>query len=762
MVPFVKSIALRVNVISPLCSAVAVMILYLVIVRLIKEWTGNPENIKDKICISISGIVGAMGFAFTDSFWFNAVESEVYAMSLMFTALVLYFALYWMDNYKKFHSVKYLLLIIYLLGLAFGIHLLSLLVIPTILILMYFTEKEIFLRKEVWIFIPILIIVAFSIYALIVIRSSQNPPLDMNNPENWDNLKYYLKREQYGQWSIIQRRAPFWTYQIKKMFLRYFGWQFIGKGTTLGPDGYIAENFSLNGLHGLPFIIGILGLIYHSLKDWKRSFSIFVLFIMTGIALVVYLNQTDPQPRERDYVYVGCFFAFSIWIGIGAYMILNYVTNYFKNNKYKLIGYLSFTSVVLILIVPVNELHFNFHTHDRSGKYIPWDYSYNILESCEKNAVLFTNGDNDTYPLWYLQIVEGIRTDVSIVNLSLLNTDWYILQLKHKEPKVPISLPDDQIKGILPMLWEKKRNVTFEIPYELIKNYMKDKWNKIKPPEKGNILKMNFEIGPTLANKAIRVQDRMVLDILYANQWRRPLYFTITTPFNNMIGLKEYLRMDAMAWKIIPSKNYKLDPDISKRLLLKKYKYRGINDPKVYLDHQSERLLGNYINAFMNLALTLYNQGRKKEVPEVLNKMEEVIPQELHPIKKPQVVLQIAKLYLISGDKKKFEKYLDTYVSFPSLPRKALLESSMDYVRFLKNYDKAEKILLKIYNQNPFKSDVVSYLINLYTLKKDYKKGIEILDKWLMQRPNDKGAKKKREELLKALEKSSSDTTNKK
>jgi len=758
MVPFVKDIALRMNVFSALCSAITVMVLYLIIVRLIREWKGYPEDRWERITIAIAGVIGALGYAFTDSFWFSAVEAEVYAMSIMFTALVLFFALYWMDNYKDYKSVKYILFIIYLLGLAFGIHLLSLLVIPTILILIYFTQKDLFLRLDLWLIVPFLIVISVSIYALILIRSSQNPPLDMNNPENWENFKYYINREQYGSWSIIDRRAPFWVYQTKKMFLRYFGWQFIGHGTTIGSDGYIVENFSLNGLKGLPFIIGIAGFFYHFMKDWKRAFSIFVLFIMTGFALIIYLNQPDPQPRERDYVYVGCFLAFSIWIGMGSYMILNYFHNLYKNSRTKLISSLSIATLFLFLIIPVNELRVNFHTHDRSGNYMPWDYSYNILQSCEKDAILFTNGDNDTYPLWYLQIVEGIRTDVSLANLSLMNTDWYILQLKQKEPRVPINIPDNQIKGILPVLWEKKRDVVLEIPIETTKYYLKDDFEKIKLEENQKTVKMNFAIAPTLANQALRVQDRMILDILLANQWQRPLAFSITTPFGNMIGLNDYMRMDGMAWKIVPNKNIDLSPDIIKPLVLEKYKFRGLDDPKVFLDHQSVRLLGNYRNAFINLALSLYNSGRKNEVTEILDKLEKVVPSDIYPIRKHPVVLQIAKLYLLSNKPQKFELYMDKYVSFPSLSRKELIEASTDYIRYLKNYDKAENILIKIYNEDPKQPDAISYLVNLYERSKNYKKAIEILDEWLILQPKDNGAKKKREAFIKELNKFAPDS----
>ena len=192
------------------------------------------------------------------------------------------------------------------------------------------------------------------------------------------------------------------------MFLRYFGWNFIGKGITFDTRGFIQESFALRGLLGVPFLIGLFGFVYHSIKDWKKAISMFVFFIASGLLLVLYLNQPDPQPRERDYVYVGSFFVFAVWVGLGAYGLMNSMKSFFASDSAKKFG-AAFAGGILLLLCPINELRFNFDAGDRTGNFVPWDYSYNILTSCEENAILFTNGDNDTFPLWYLQEVEGIR-----------------------------------------------------------------------------------------------------------------------------------------------------------------------------------------------------------------------------------------------------------------------------------------------------------------------------------------------------------------
>ncbi|MBD3290051.1 DUF2723 domain-containing protein, partial [candidate division KSB1 bacterium] len=320
MIPFATDIGLRVNVISSLASGVTVMLLYLIIIRLIKMFRGLGKDTIDRIILYSGGIIGSLFFAFTDTFWFNAVEAEVYAISILFTALVFWLILVWYEKADEPNSDKYILMIAYLVGLAISVHLLSILALPAVGLIIYFRKQKfdlgtftifgvVFLlaffaiypgivkwlpnlalniHPVVLILAPLalvfgayysvknkkriaalacmaflLILVANSTYSAIYIRSNLNPEIDENDPETLDKMVKYLNREQYGDWGYIERRAPLWEYQIKKMYLRYFGWQFIGTGTTLGEDRRIVENFSLNGLLGLPFLIGLIGMAYH-------------------------------------------------------------------------------------------------------------------------------------------------------------------------------------------------------------------------------------------------------------------------------------------------------------------------------------------------------------------------------------------------------------------------------------------------------------------------------------------------------------------
>jgi len=752
-----SNIAFRTNLISVFSSAFTIALLFLIIVRLIREWRGAPKTFEDRVILNVGGFVGAMSYAFSDTFWFNAVETEVYALSMLFTALVFWLALVWMDNFKDYKSVRFLLFIVFLFGLGAGVHLLNLLVIPTIFLLIIFTDKRILLRYDLWIFIPLLLIIGYSTYLMVLIRSGLSPAIDENNPENWTNFMKYLNREQYGttsQFSILfQRVAPFWSYQIKKMFLRYFSWQFIGKGTTIGAGGYIAENLSFRGLYGLPFLLGLMGMVHHFYKDWKRALSVLIFFIMTGIALVIYLNQPDPQPRERDYVYVGCFFAFAIWMGIGMVGILEGIVSKLRERA-KLTSLAVGGAIFLIMLaVPVNMCRFNFNEHDRSGNYVAWDYSYNIIQSCEPNAILFTNGDNDTFPLWYLQEVEGIRKDVRIANLSLLNTNWYIEQLKHEEPKVPISLSDNEINSIAPMQWEKQ-TYRIEVPNHILKEYMADVKDEMNIPEGSAV--MEFEVNPTLGGQGLRAQDYMILNIIYANRWRKPIYFALTVADNNKVGLNDYIRMDGMSMKLIPFKNVRISPSLMRMNLFEKFKYRGLADPKVYYDHQTESLLQNIRTMFINLADYYYRRGERENVTEILDKMEEVMPSSVIPLKNELLDVQIGRLYAECGRKEELRRRLDIYSANEIVNHERLFEYGVLYKSVLNDNQKAINVIKKVIGIKRDFNKAYSFLLFIYEQEKLYEDELELLEQWLTVNPNDSSARKKTEDLRLLITKSDS------
>ena len=857
MIPFVKDIGMRVNVISSIASALTVMFAYLIIVRLIIMFKGKPKELYDRIVLYGSGIIGALTFAFTDSFWFNAVEAEVYAISVCFTASVFWLILVWHEKADEPSSDKYILLIAYLFGLVIGVHLLSILALPALFAVVYFRRYKKLEWKSFWIFsfvsviiffaiypgivkwIPnsayfvlkktsaeftwlligvltilmfygiyrffkdrkrlaflalaslLLILTATSTYTVIYMRSNLNPAIDENDPENMENMVSYLNREQYGDWGTFPRRYPgllskpefeakfpygnyathdfnkqldfMWNYQITKMYLRYFGWQFIGRGTTLGQDGRIVENFSPLGLFLIPFIIGMLGIYYHFKKDWKHASTVLLLFFMTGLAIVIYLNQEDPQPRERDYVYVGAFLAFSIWIGLG----ITAITDYLKNLTQKFqptqkIFILAACLLILLFMLPVNMFSFNYKSHDRSGNYVAFDYSYNILQSCEPNGILFTNGDNDTFPLWFLQYVYEIRQDVRVVNLSLLNTHWYIKQLRDEEPRVPISLSDRLIDNLQAEYWPKARPVRLNVPRDA---YLRDRGDVLERKELMSeveeIPKIEFDLKPTLEGRAIRVQDKMILEIIRTNRFRKPIYFALTVSRENQINMFNYLRMDGLVFKVVtyPTKNEPLSPVHLKANLFKKFQYRNLNNQDVYYNENIKGLLRNYQGSYFSLAQYYGREKMYDEMSEVLDKLNTVMPDSVIPIKK-DLQFEVGRMYYIAG---KHDKFKDILLRLMDRGDVALDEKLQYATWFAQLYPQDTKQALTFVQQlsddYPTVADPYYWLASHYMRAKDYQSGINILNKWLARNPNDKNASSQIEQLKNLITKAQSDTT---
>lgn len=813
MLPFFKDMGLRVNMFSVLVSAATVLLTYLIIVQLIQRWRGEAKSWEDRLIIYLSGVFGAMAFAFTDSFWFNAVEAEVYAFSMLFTALVIWLALYWEERSEKAGSILLIFFVFYMFGLATGVHLLNILAFPFVLLIAYFHDNQtvkrllllIFIQAAVpfflyvtffqfnptsksfeqmlahqqkawnfmlwfgviwvgvslvyvyfkdrsvflvWWVIPALVVLGYSLYIAIYIRAGLKPPINENDPSTFKAMMDYFGRKQYGDQSMLltflHRQADFWHYQIQMMYTRYFGWQFIGRGITLDAQDRIVEILSLRGLYGLPFVVGLWGAVHHFYKDWKRAVAVLVLFFLTGYAVILYLNQPDPQPRERDYSYVGSFFAFALWIGIGMAGVLEWISDALKGKKMLKKAAFSLAGLLLFIAVPLNLYAFHHKSHSRAGDYVAWDYSYNILESCEPDGIIFTNGDNDTFPLWYLQEVEGIRKDVRVVNLSLLNTPWYIKQLRDLEPKVPLNLSDNVIDTLFPIAWESKK-VSIPVPENVIEE-LKPTLDSIEV--KSLSRSMTFTLNPTFANNTgLRVQDRMILRILQVNQWKRPVYFAMTVSTDNKMGLEPYFRMDGLAFKIMPYEVRQLDKDRLRTNLLEKFRYRGLNDPHVYFNVDVLKLLQNYRSTYMELARHYLNEGKKDEAVFILDEMSKRMPQEVIPYSDERLAVVVASLYKSAGRSGEIEERIKHVIPGRLLSSEDRVLLADYYAQILQDWTRAEEMYRQIIRENPSEVHAYSGLFQTYSMSRQYDKGIALLEQWLLGHPGDAGAKKELEEM---------------
>ena len=912
MIPFSPDIAFRVNLISVFVSALAVMLLYLIIVKVIAHWRGGIKENSDVIIAFGGALVGALTFAFTDSHWFNAVEAEVYSMSTFFTAIVVWLILHWSERAEEQGNERYILIIAYMIGLAIGIHLLNLLALPFIALIIYFRKQSFEwksflitigitgvtfviihngvikglpkLASEIGVFgvvvavlivfgimiwsivnkqqllsivftSMVLILIGYSSYTIIFIRSGQDPVIDENDPETVTAAVSYMEREQYGKvgrfprrykgipaqhevvgapanrqkYSLSQKRKYmfynvskqwdfFWNYQVKKMYWRYFLWQFAGRGNSTEPgvtafgannrqDGVDWSQFGLP----LAFILGLAGMIYHFYRDEKEAFSVMTLFFLTGLAVIIYLNQDNPQPRERDYSYVGSFLAFSVWIGVGAAAI---VENIIKKIKTENIGHRLGIVVILlqVVLVPFAMVRANYHEHDRSGNYVAWDMSYNMLQSCEPHGIIFTNGDNDTFPLWYLQEVEGMRKDVTVANLSLLNTPWYIRQLRDSRPKGEgfINLTDDQILGLTSGLtpWKTQK---IQIAVE------GDPQN-----EDGYI---EWVLKPTFANQALKVQDMMILRIINDTKWKYPIYFAVTVSPTNKIGLDKYLDMEGLTFRLQSHKVDAINPgkmqdylmtelgdstwstNFSQSSLLQVdsgqnksfwskdyqpgYLFRNLGNENVHYNPQIIRLLQNYRSAYMQLAVHYffdYQRLNRKEdadpgevemlrlrVKETLDQMEKNLPERTIAIESKDLYFQIGQIYSEIGEKVRLRHILDNLESRRNLSVQDRIRYGQTYIQDLEDYENAKRIFKDLYDsyleiENAVKSsglkrtginqktwnewqknygDIVSTLVLTYQEMNMKSEAELVLTSWLERNPGDINAKKMLEDVQK-------------
>lgn len=770
-------VSLAVNMMSVLGSALTVLFAHLSIVYLIKEWKGSSATwtAADNVEALAGGVIGSLAYAVTDSFWFNAVEAEVYSLSMTFTAAVVWLIMKWTVEIKKDRRInlsgnsgfnpittRYLVIIAYLFGLAIGIHLLNLLAVFFVALIVFFERFD----KEEWstgsriskmlvagliasgvffaiypgviLWIPelarklnsltialggislltigaiyytqksrmpvanmmavsfLVVLIGYSTYAVIFIRSAANPPIDENDPENVEAIVAYLKRDQYGSTPLMsgqsynnrtqqidrtksfpRRYSPipahmqqyadyksdgefFWQYQIKHMYIRYFMWNFSGRASDVQEAPWItgfeaspeyireqtpSERKTRNFYFGLPFLLGLFGMVYHFKRDWRRAISVFVLFFITGIGIIVYLNQTPMQPRERDYSYVASFFAFSLWIGIGATAFIDWVRNLTgdENGPSQSIAAPLGVAAILFALVPAWMLYQNYDDHDRSGRYVAPDYAYNLLNSLEPNAVVFTNGDNDTFPLWYLQEVEGVRQDVRVVCLSLLNTSWYIKQMKDQWSRdsapLPISMTGSQIDDLEIQGWQA-REVT--IPVDKASIFQRD---EMLPVSKSSIDDVVSPMTWTLQGRRysqdfniLQVVDLASLDIITTNArngWTRPIYFANTTSTEGQLNLQDFFQSEGLAYKVIPIKNDgglggRIDADVALDRF-RKFRFTNLDREDVYFDENIRRMMDNYRITYTVAAQDLIEKGRVEEAKEILTTLRAKIPFETIP-----------------------------------------------------------------------------------------------------------------------------------
>ena len=973
-----SDVARMVNTMSALLSAATIMFLFWSITHLVRRLLLNNDSemtLGKMISIEASGLVGALIYTFSDTFWFSAVEGEVYAYSSAFTAVVFWLILKWEEHADEPHSDRWLVLIMYMTGLSIGVHLLNLLCLPAIVLVYYYRkypnlqgnadlkgslialgisavilaavlygvvpgivrvggwfelffvntlgcpfntgeiiyivllvatiiwaiwetyndrsekrENIAFLASIAMLGIPfygfgwssvvigiivlailwfvvnykrkgialvssrikntsllcmLMLMIGYSSYALIVIRSSANPPMDQNSPEDIFTLGEYLSREQYGSrpllygqaytsqvelqkdgdicrpastkgapvyqrkdkasadekdsyfevrtkdeykyaqnmlfprmyssahanayesWmggvdgkevpydrcgEMITVKVPtqlenirfFLSYQCNFMYWRYFMWNFAGRQNDLQGNGELEhgnwitgfdwfDNWRLgdqsklpdelknnkghNVFYCLPLLLGLIGLFWQSLgkgqKGIRQFWVVLFLFFMTGLAIVLYLNQTPMQPRERDYAYAGSFYAFAIWCGMGVAAIIEGLTRRLKGKETAVAAIVG----IACLLVPIQMASQTWDDHDRSGRYTCRDFGRNYLMSLEEkgNPIIFTNGDNDTFPLWYNQDVEGERTDARVCNLSYLQTDWYIDQMKrpaYDSPALPINWSrleycagtneyvtvepalKESVKALYETYPEEAGKMFGDNPYEL-KNVLKYWVRNDVSKEQKEVMKLllgdtDTHVIPTdtvyvtIDKEAVKksgmlmaadsIPDRMVISLkgkralykgdlmmleLIANcNWTRPIYVALTVGEDNYMNLGDNFVQEGLVNRITPfttnapgAKNF--DTKRTYDRMMNKFRFGGLDTPGIYLDETVMRMCWTHRRAFVNLAMNLVNEGEDKKAANVLAYLDKNIPEYNVPVNYQSGSLDEARVYAHLGQKQK-------------------------------------------------------------------------------------------------------------
>lgn len=701
--PF-ETIAWRVNFMSSLASALTCFFTYLFTARAIRRTFGvgsNEEMGEDAAPASdltwlsscVGGLVAALFLAFGSSFWDSAIEAEVYSLSSAIIAFVVWLAFVWWDRQGEPGNDKLLVLIVYILGVSTGVHLGTILIAPSLLVLFWMVrpgtffspkfmvpflaicgfivllylngaldmglsdkvilgilglgilyalvQNKFFIRKNLVAWWVLVGMIGITVQLFLLIRSQQMPNVNEGAPTTLGTWLEYLSRKQYGPADPFDRRAEVW-YQIQHMYLRYVGqqWHLIERLGNLD-----LGSFWVRLVNAVPYLLFFTGAFWNYRRDRKSFWFFLATHIIMGPALIFYLNFTDHEVRERDYFFTNSYHFIAVWIGIGAAAALHALAGALApareavaredesaaaagaaplpsgSTNRAVLGLGALTLAGLALLPMRN----NWFEHDRSGFYIAHDYAYNMLEPLEPNAVVFTNGDNDTFPLWYIQEVEKVRKDVRVVNLSLLNTPWYIQQLRDQEPKVPISFTNAQLAVMGPY----------------------------QDPQTGQI---------------VWVKDLAVKDIVKTNQWKKPLYLAVTVP--DQMGMEKQLSLEGLVFRIEPKETQKsVDLEKTMHNLYSTFKYGGLLDKNraydttVYKDENAYRLVQNYTAAHVQAAYQLQLAQRNQEAVKVLEDAVKISPDF------PGLLEYLGKLYEDTGHPDKAEQiYLEGVSRFPTQP----------------------------------------------------------------------------------------------
>ena len=601
--PAVKAITL-VSVISASLTAVFTYRILLMI------FDGLPLQVPFRFKMIVS-FTAALGVPFLYSIWSEANVSREYVLGLFLTSVLIYCSVkIWLSE-NEVEKRKLFFLTVFIMGIDFTAHRLNTPLMPVLLMIMIFPLRKELKHIRFWIILAGLYIAGISLNLFILIRSPLYPPVSMDDVNNFTQLFNWINMTRYGESNfanIFNRMGPFWSYQVNFMYLRYFWWNFLGSnGNGLFNTFYLSY---------IPLLLGLAGFAYSLIKRFKIWVFIFVMFFFFSFGLIVYSNIRAGfnNVREIDRLFIPSFYIFMLWVGTGIYFLSGLLYNLFLKINFKENTAVIILSAAGIILLPLNIISVNWWKCDKNGYYFPYDFAYNLLNSCDKNAVLFTNGDNDTFPLWELQSVEHIRPDVAVVNLSLMNTNYYVGQLQRQYKLFPPG--SDILKP------EKFGPSVIKSPVRII-IYGRDSLDQKTVADTLTVIYAGREMGK---KHLLFAQDKALIALLEYNNRARPVYFSNTVDTASTVGLSDYIAEAGIAGRLMPVKGDSILPEQTEFNLLKKYKFENFNYPSVYVDRTTASLFNIYRFIFIDLAKYYLKTGNNKRALTLFNIMQSKLP----------------------------------------------------------------------------------------------------------------------------------------
>jgi len=731
------TIAQRVNLLSAFCGAAGVLFMYVLAIRFFDDMMGPCRDRWDGLVRVAGALAGACFLMFSDTYWTNATEAEVYGMSNAFMGFMMWLALKWGDLPKTPRSTWLIYLIFYLLALSVGFHLGTVLVFSGIFFFVLMSKDRPFstfdwllasavvalfiadatLWRNGTLTVTLLVAVGaviawryakgspfgavvfglfllgLSVHLALLIRSIHNPDIDEGDPQTWRALYAVLRREQYPPTSMFERKAS-WGFQFQH-FNGYFQAQFQMFTSYIG-------HLNLGSM--IPIGLGIWGMVDQFVKHRKTFIMLFITMMVLTVGLIVFLNFSDSEVRERDYFYSSGFYYFAVYIGIGMISVLTEIRNAMGNKR--ALMPVTAGACVVMLALPMFTLQRHWFTHNRGRNVTCTEYAHNMLVCLEPDAIIFTNGDNDTFPLWYVQEVEHYRTDVRVVNLSLLNTPWYIKQCRDNLPKVPITWTDEEIDRLQPLP-------------------SKDGW--------------------------VLVADMAVDHILRTNLFKRPVYFAVTIPPSKFAPYKDIIEMEGLAYKVVPRRGENMIniPGVE-NCITKEFKYDCIltkdwtRDHSIHLADYIEHLIQNYSAAFVQLSYAKHEAGDYATALKYMKVASEISPQLEPPVQ------LLGYYYLDAGDTAEAVRHYQNQLKLN--PRDPSLQYRLAAVyEKMGKYSEALDLIDPLYRNEPDAKDLSAMVFELAARAGQVDRARAYMNDWLKRHPDDADGKKALEDFERQL-----------